>query len=118
MSSLSTKRSKTRKHQTSANIQSSFSLDNLYISDIAIENSNSLAELDITPTLSNSQTDKVQPTNPKNNLNRSLISNNNITSTLNQNSDKEMKMETDSSSTITTTSELEENTSNAESAET
>ncbi|CAG8680456.1 7514_t:CDS:1, partial [Scutellospora calospora] len=91
--------------------------DNPYVTDMAIEDSNSSAESDNAPTTSNSQTDKVQPTNPKNNLNRLPTSNNNTISTSNQDLDKEIKMETDSSNTVTT-SELEENIPNAEKAET
>ncbi|CAG8644008.1 8824_t:CDS:2, partial [Scutellospora calospora] len=59
---------------------------------MAIKDPNSSAEPDTTPTLFNSQTDK-------------------------QNSDKEIKMETDFSNMVTT-SKLEENISNTEKAET
>ncbi|CAG8546911.1 7661_t:CDS:1, partial [Scutellospora calospora] len=82
---------------------------------MAIEDPNSSAELDNTPTTSNSQTDKVQLMNSKNNLNRLPTSNNNTISTSNQDSDKEIKMETHSSN-IVTTSELEENIPNAKKA--
>ncbi|CAG8707816.1 10852_t:CDS:1, partial [Scutellospora calospora] len=45
-------------NQTNANIQSSFSSDNPYVTDIAIEDPNSSARSDNTPTTPNSQTNK------------------------------------------------------------
>ncbi|CAG8542961.1 1089_t:CDS:2 [Scutellospora calospora] len=75
---------------------------------MAIEVPNSSARPDNIPTPSNSQIDK-------NNLNRLPTSNNNTISTLNQDSDKEIKIETDSSN-IVIISESEENIPNAEKA--